>query len=143
MIPTTIENIIVKYLTTQITVNELDILENWLLDSDNELLFKEFVKTNFLIDINTKEFDKERIIEELSLKINTKNKPKWLHSIKPMMRYAAVFLLFLSAFFIYQNSINLKQTTAENSIDEVILKSENGLVTILTPSGELLIKSRV
>jgi hypothetical protein len=58
MITNTIENTIVNYLNNQATVTEMEVLEAWLADKNNEKLFLEYVKLNFLIDINTKSFDR-------------------------------------------------------------------------------------
>ena len=51
-----IENIIVKYLNHQASFSELEELDEWIKDPENDELFKSYVRTNYAIDYNLKKF---------------------------------------------------------------------------------------
>ena len=53
MIPKNIENSIVKYLNSEASIIEMEELETWLEDDKKVDVFKDYVKLNYLIDINT------------------------------------------------------------------------------------------
>ena len=54
------KNQIIKYLTNQASLNELDELAIWIQNPANELAFINYVKTNYVIDYNMKKFDTNR-----------------------------------------------------------------------------------
>ncbi|MEO9662433.1 MAG: hypothetical protein ABJG16_14550, partial [Maribacter dokdonensis] len=70
MISKDIENRIIKYFTQSADVEDLDILNNWLLDDKNQKIFKSYVKTHFSINfaMNNSEFDKvkEKLLKEIN-----------------------------------------------------------------------------
>jgi hypothetical protein len=57
MISKKIEKILTKYLNNQASISELEELEKWLEDDANEKHFIEYVKVNYLIDLNLKKFN--------------------------------------------------------------------------------------
>jgi len=141
MISIDIENTIVKFLNNQASVTEMEILEQWLDDPNNEKLFFEYIKVNYLIDVNIQNYDKSKFLTQLSYLI--KNDQKKLYKMKQqkVLRYAAVFVIFISLVatinFIFPN-----QEPSVTAINEVVLKSENGLVSVLNPSGISEIRDR-
>lgn len=142
MIPNSIENTIIKYLSKEASFSEMEILETWLQDSENENLFREYVKLNYLIDINTKHFDKTKLLEELSRIMSEEKKSNLFIRTRSLMRYAAVLILFISSIWIYDNLNDSSQLKSDSAINEVVLKSENGLVKVLNQKGKSQIKGR-
>ena len=142
MITNTIENTIVNYLNNQATVAEMEVLEAWLADKNNEKLFLEYVKLNFLIDINTKSFDKVSLLEAVALEMKKDKKQKAPFKIQSLLRYAAIFVLLIGSVWIYSLLQNSNVNQSNTSINEVVLKSENGLVNILDQTGTSQIKNR-
>lgn len=119
----------------------MDALQAWLETNENDKLFLEYVKVNYLIDVNTKHFDSKILLEELSVVIREEKQKSIRLRTQKLMRYAAVFVLFIfSSYFITNYVINSE--TPNQTLNEVVLKSENGLVNVLNQSGESQIKSR-
>lgn len=141
MITPHIENIIIKYLNAEASASEMDALEAWLETNENDKLFLEYVKVNYLIDVNTKHFDSKNLLEELSAVIREEKQKTIRLKTHKLMRYAAVFvLLIFSSYFITNYVMN--SDTTNQTLNEVVLKSENGLVNVLNQNGESQIKSR-
>lgn len=136
-----IENIIVKFLNTEANAFELEFLENWIKEPENEKLFLEYVKINYLIDINTKQFDHSNILQEINSLLKKEDKRFSRLNKKLVFRYAAVFLILVSIFWVYTFT-NADKNENQSSINEVILKSENGLINVLNQKGETQITNR-
>ncbi len=97
MIPQETENIIVKYLTNQATLSELDKLASWLDNPKNTKLFSDYVKANYAINYNMKEYNSAQIKAHL---LSIINKDKTTYRLakrkRGFFKYAAVALIFLS-----------------------------------------------
>ena len=59
MINKNIQKLIIKYLNKQATYTERNELDLWLENLDNYKVFKAYVKTNYLINLNMDKFDAE------------------------------------------------------------------------------------
>ncbi len=140
MVPENIENIIVKFLSSQATAPEIEQLEAWLQNSDNEKVFREYVKVNYLIDVNTMHFDKAKLLDELSVKMQKESKTSLSIRAKKILRYAAIFVLLVSSYWAYDNFLKQDQLAFDSSIKEAILKSEDGTIKVLNPTGSAKIK---
>lgn len=138
----TIENCIVKYLNNEATIQEIELLENWLNNAENELVFKEYIKTNYLIDIHTMHFDKGKLLEELASQMKKDKRLQLQQTVRSFYKYAAILVLFISAYLGYNYFFNTTTSSSLNAINEVVLKSENGLITVLNQEGEQPIKRR-
>jgi transmembrane sensor len=57
VISTRKQNILTKYLNNQASTSELEELKKWLKKDANEKYFIEYIKINYLIDINLKKFN--------------------------------------------------------------------------------------
>jgi len=60
---------IIKFLTNSANTFELDVLNNWLKDTSNEKLFKEYVKTHYAITIGMSDTNYEDIKKRLQEEI--------------------------------------------------------------------------
>ena len=84
-----IEKIIVKYLSNQATFAELDALDNWIKNPENEKLFQSYIRTNYAIDYNLKKFNAAKIKLMLSEEIAKEKKVFRLKKIRQRILYGA------------------------------------------------------
>ena len=141
MLSKDIETILIKYLNKQASVDEMEILENWLENTENEKLFLEYVKVNYLIDVNLQNYDKSKFLIELLGLIKDEQRKSIKFNKKAVLRYAAIFLIFVSIASVYK-LVYQTQEPSVTTMNEVVLKSENGLVNILKSNGTSQIKNR-
>ena len=57
MVSKKIQNILIKYLNNQASIAEIEEIELWLNNESNKKFFIEYVKVNYLIDLNLKKFN--------------------------------------------------------------------------------------
>ena len=132
-----VEQLIVKFITNQANLEEIDILTKWLEKStDNQTVFQDFVKTNYAIDYVTNTFDSGMVRKNLSQKIKQNNTFFYKRRIQSSFKYAAIVLFCIGTFYFYQKN---NVTTQKNNIlipkEELItLVSEDGTVEIINPS---------
>ncbi len=88
-----IQNIIIKYLSHQATFSELNDLEKWVQNPNNEKLFNSYIRTNYAIDYNMKKFNSEKIKIELLKEIANERKVFKLKKRYQVMRYAAAMVI--------------------------------------------------
>jgi len=142
MIPENIENHIVKYLNAEASMIEMEELESWLIDDNNLNIFKDYIKVNYLIDINTVSFDNSEVLKALEQEMQKRKVVSLRQKTRKLWRYAAVFIILIaSTWGIYQFSFNTAATN-DQTLNEVVLKSENGSINILNQSGNTQIKDR-
>lgn len=142
MIPESIENSIVKYLNSEASIEEMEQLEKWLKTPRHQEIFKEYIKVHYLIDINTLTFDDSKLLESLSQEIRQTKVVSFRHKTQKLLRYASIIILLIAstALFFYFNTI--QNQSSEQPVNEVVLKSENGKINILSQVGEEQIKDR-
>lgn len=112
------QNILVKYLCNQATFSELDELDIWIKNPENEKLFESYIRTNYAIDYNLKKFDSEKVKTKLLKEIANEKKVIRIKIKRRRLLYMAaasivVGLLAVSFFFTY----NVNKTSA---IDPII-----------------------
>ena len=137
MISKDIENRIVKYFTQSADVEDLDVLNNWLGEENNQMIFKLYVKTHFVINLamNDPNLDKVRgeLIKEIRNDNKTKNKIRFLSVLK----FAAIAIIFLGLGFLMKNNLSITNT---NEVvvprqDLITLELGNGEKQIITEDG--------
>jgi transmembrane sensor len=74
------EKILVKYLMNTANVDDLEVLTKWLKDDHNKEIFKDYIKTNFAMDINANKFNTENAKKEYLRKI--RHDKKLVHRLK-------------------------------------------------------------
>lgn len=139
MLTPEIENIIVKYLTSQVSMSELDELEVWISKNSNEDIFKNYVKINYLIDYNMEKFNTDHSKQKLMEFIKNEKKVIKMKSFHRIMKYvaAAVVISALALTYIFkdtvfnnQNSIVIAPKIINNNIkpgtDKATLTLQNG-----------------
>jgi transmembrane sensor len=137
MISKDIENKIVKFLNQSADVVDLNILNSWLEDEENQQIFKSYVKTHFAINLamNDPKLNKvkEELVKEMRKEENSVNKIRFLSVLK----YAAIAIVFLGLGFLMKN--NLFDTTTTDMIipreDLITLELGNGEKQVITEAG--------
>jgi len=135
-----IENKLVKYLMNAANIDDLEVLTNWLKDDQNKQIFKNYIRTNYAMDINTNKFDTNNAKKEY-LRIIRQDK-KLVHELKihKVFKYvAAAVIVFGLGYFYQQGSFNrpmeitpiIVNTTIESDTDKATLTLEDGSVVAL------------
>lgn len=102
MISQDIHRLIIKYLTRQTTLLERNKLEVWLENYDNYKLFKEYVKTNYLIDLNMEMFEADDSKKEL---LELIHKEKKQYRFRRYTKYAAAAVIVFGLGYFFKDSI--------------------------------------
>jgi hypothetical protein len=138
-----IENIIVKYLNHQASFSELEELDEWIKDPENEELFKSYVRTNYAIDYNLKKFSSKKIKAILSKEIAKEKKVFRLKKIRQRILYMAAASLIVgilaTSYFLKDTLFNkpsettpiIANITIAIGTDKAILTLEDGSVVAL------------
>lgn len=142
------ENLIVKFITKNITTDELDELSEWILNSENEKIFKEFVRTNYAIDFNMLQFNAEKIKIKLLNKIKEESSKNKVFKIKSYYKYiaAAVIVTLLILPFAIKNNLKASdkefvETQLHPGTDRAILTLENGEHLVLEKGKNQTLKN--
>ncbi|MDO5971780.1 FecR domain-containing protein [Flavivirga aquimarina] len=130
----TIQNLIVKYLTNSANAKELDILQSWIEVPSNKKIFKEFVKTYYLIKLSMGNPDQDEIKKRLQKEIKADKVFFLRKKIKTTFKYAAIAILFISIGYFL---INIK---SRYSTDEPIIVKEEK-ITLELENGEIIVIS--
>jgi ferric-dicitrate binding protein FerR (iron transport regulator) len=138
-----IQNILVKYLSNQATFEELDALDNWIKNPENEKLFQSYIRTNYAIDYNLKKFNSDKIKLMLSEKIAKEKKVFRIKKIRQRILYGAaaslVIGLLATGFFLNSNRFTSPEvntpivvnTPIKVGTDKATLTLEDGTVVAL------------
>lgn len=150
-----IQNILVKYLSNQATFSELDELDEWLKNPENEQLFKSYIRTNYAIDYNFKKFNSEEIKTMLSMEVANERKVIKFKRIRKRLLYvtaAAVIIGLLATNFFFKDYFfneSLEKApvivskTIEIGTDKATLTLEDGSVVTLQKGNNYQTKTAV
>ena len=121
-----INKIITKYLNNEASVEEQEILLNWLDNSENKKEFKDFIALNYLVNKNAPDVNH---LDALNDVLNEINKGKFISSspirLKTFLRYAAILIVVVGVSFFYKYNFSRQSKLVIQ--DEVItLQLENG-----------------
>lgn len=123
------ERLIVKFITNQASQDEIEQLTTWLKDDENQIAFKEFVKTNYAIDTSLYIFDSTEVKKQISERIKKENNVFQKRRFSSYYKYAAVFILAIGGFYFYQhlNLLGSKQNVnvVVSREEEIILQLSN------------------
>ncbi|GGA88152.1 iron dicitrate transporter FecR [Flavobacterium palustre] len=141
MISNRIENIIAKFLTSQASASELSELELWIEDANNLEMFNRYVKINYAIEYNMKEFDSYGVKSKLQEAFARENKERKLKKLRKIIYYsaAAVVLGIVTTTYFYRLGLFDKpvatpvvvKNTIEAGTDKAILTLEDGSAVVL------------
>lgn len=138
---TDFEITIAKYLTHSISSTELDDLNMWIEEVDNDHLFNSNVQIDYLTRHVMSQYNAEKAKQKLLHKIRQDKRLFRNHQIIRFSKYAAVAILFLALGHVYQQTENAKTTVKlekENS-DQITLKLSNGSLKTISEDGSISI----
>ena len=140
-----IEKLIVKYLTNSATINDLDILSDWISKPANERMFKDYVQTYYAIICSMNKNDSQKTVEQL---LRTIRKEKsFTHKLKTNVIYkyavaASIILMVSITIFLSEkdNTVELTEpiivnNQIESGTDKATLTLEDG-TNVLLVKGE-------
>ncbi|RKR09008.1 FecR family protein [Flavobacterium sp. 90] len=121
------ERLIVKFITNQASQEEIETLTEWLKEEENQIVFKDFVKTNYAIDSVVNTFDSTEVRKQLSERIQEENNVFQKRRFSSYYKYAAILIVAFGSFYFYKNS-NLFHSRANVVVprqDEIVLQIDN------------------
>ncbi|MFT6065238.1 MAG: ferric-dicitrate binding protein FerR (iron transport regulator) [Paraglaciecola sp.] len=135
MISKNIQNILTKYLSKQASFSDLERLEEWLENSANKEEFINYVKINYLVDMNTRQFNTDESEKKLLSFILKEKKIDKLKRVRAFFKYAAavVILIFGAYFYNYSTLSNLEEVAIPS--DNITLKTNDGNIQIIDEKG--------
>lgn len=125
------EKIIIKYLTSKISAEELKSLENWILDSENKKEFEKIIKTNQELNDTYLTIDTDNAFDIVSKKLDSISNTAKYNRHKKILQYAASIVLCIaisiSSYLIFKTN----NTIAQN---EIILRLGDENIAIINDS---------
>jgi len=126
-----LEKIIIKYLTSKISAEELKSLENWILDSENKKEFEKIIKTNQELNDTYLTIDTDNAFDIVSKKLDSISNTAKYNRHKKILQYAASIVLCIaisiSSYLIFKTN----NTIAQN---EIILRLGDENIAIINDS---------
>ena len=128
------EDLIIKYLNQNASVEDLKTLLVKLKEKENVKLFKSYIKTNYYSLYVLNDIDRKDIIKIIKNKIDLeRKKSKRIDFIKKSFQYAALFIIVLGLGY-YIKSTQQNIVVEEKIVpkaDDIVLETENGEQLIL------------
>ncbi|OXA67340.1 hypothetical protein B0A67_22165 [Flavobacterium aquidurense] len=121
------ERLIVKFITNQASKDEIEALNEWLKEEENQIVFKDFVKINYAVDAATYTFDSSEVKKQLTERIQKEKNVFQKRIFSSYYKYAAIFILVLGGFYFYQNSnlFHHKENVVVPRQDDIVLQLGN------------------
>lgn len=118
------ERLIVKFITNQASQKEIETLTEWLKEDENQIVFKDFIKTNYAIDTVLNNFDSAEVRKQLSERIKKENSVFYKRRFSSYYKYAAILIVALGGFYFYKNTLAVqsKQNVVIPREDEIVLQ---------------------
>lgn len=122
------ERLIVKFITNQASQEEIEQLTEWLKEEENQIVFKDFVKTNYAIDTALNTFDSSEVRKQLSERMEKENNVFTKRRFSSYYKYAAILVVALGGFYFYKNSSSeqARKNVIVPRVDEIVLQYGNG-----------------
>ncbi len=128
------EDLIIKYLNQNTSVEDLKNLLVKLKEKENVKLFKSYIKTNYYSLYVLNDIDRKDIIKVIKYRIDLERKnSKRIDFIKKSFQYAALFIIVLGLGY-YIKSTQQNIVVEEKIVpkaDDIVLETENGEQLIL------------
>lgn len=135
MILDNVQRLMAKFLNKQATLLERDELEVWLEDSANYGLFKDYVKTNYLVNIAMDLYDTDDTKKQLLDLIKKEKKVYRLHKSYRLLKYASVIIVLIGLGYLYNNGYFKNSPKVNIPTDSITLQLENGNIEIISENG--------
>jgi len=136
--------LIVKFITNQASQEEIERLTEWLKEEENQIVFRDFVKTNYAIDTALNSFDSSEVRKQLSERIQTENNVFVKRRFSSYYKYAAILIVALGGFYFYKNlnAEQVKPNVVIPRIDEIVLQLDNNSEETIDTSDVRNIKDK-
>lgn len=130
------EKLIVKFITNQASQEEIELLTQWLEDTNNQKVFKDFVKINYAVDCINNAFDTDIAKKELLQKIKHEKRIFSIRKVQSYFKYAAILIMLIgvSYFFQKENLFNQKDNVLIPKEELITLQLADGSVQIINTS---------
>jgi hypothetical protein len=142
MISKKTQHILTKYVNNQASISELEELEQWLKEDSNEKYFIEYIKINYLIDLNLKTFNTLSSETKLLDFISKEKKIHKLRKIKKIYKYAASIAILISVVYFYNQNETSKIQLDTIPSESITLKMDDGKIKIIDDKGSFKIKDK-
>ncbi|WP_299671857.1 FecR family protein [uncultured Polaribacter sp.] len=116
-----IEKKIVKFLMNAANIDDLEVLTTWLQKKKNKQLFKDYIRTNYAMDININPFDTEKAKREYLRKIRQDKKKGHTLKIYTLFKYAAAAVLIFGLGYFYQQGVF---KTSQEKVTPIIVNNK-------------------
>tara|TARA_B100000809_G_scaffold213624_1_gene218085 strand:+ start:52377 stop:53543 length:1167 start_codon:yes stop_codon:yes gene_type:complete len=130
------ELIIVKYFSNSASTEDMLELSEWIKDSSNGLIFRDYVKTNYLIDINMLDFNTEKEKEKIFKKIEKTEKTFRINRLNKLYKYAAILIVTFGLLFVYENKEAFFLQNKDNSIGKIKIEPGKDKAILTLESGD-------
>ncbi|MEJ4089775.1 FecR family protein [Galbibacter orientalis] len=143
MIPSKIEDIIVKFLTNAATLNELEVLHEWIENDNNAKVFKTYIETHFAIAIAMNQPDLKKVKQDFLKDIKKEKRKQQLQKITSVVKYAAVVIFIVGASFLAKNQFfpeSIKESISSRE-EQITLQLANGELKSIKNGAKEVIKN--
>lgn len=132
-----LHNLIVKYITSSISAEELDQLEIELKKPSNSQLFDDYVRLNFRIERKMKSYDTEKSKQLLLDKIKKDKGNLKKFKYGSVFKYAAIIIFSMTLGYFVNENISNEVPTKEFSPKEnfITLEREDGNIQVISEDG--------
>lgn len=140
-----IEKIVVKFFMNAADVNDLETLTNWIKNKENLQTFKNYVKTNYAMDVNMNEFNTENAKKEYLYKIRQdkkKNKRFKIYKISAYAVAASIALIISLTIFFNQEAAEPQFTEPIIVNNQIKNGSDKATLTLEDGSEVALVKGK-
>ncbi|KAA5825125.1 FecR family protein [Algibacter amylolyticus] len=117
-----IEKIIVKYLTKSASANDLDVLSRWIKIPSNIELFKDFVKTHYVINYSVNNPDTEKLLIQLLMVVRKEKSFLYKLRNQSVYKYTAAAILVGMMVFAYLFKDNMHLGDVEENTPVIVHK---------------------
>jgi len=135
MFSVNIKKIVAKYFNKQATKSEREELGLWLEHPTNFREFKEYIKTNYIINLSMELYDSDNSKKKLLGLIEKEKKTSKLYRYYKLIKYAAMLLLFIELGYLNKEGYFSKNFVLNVPSDSITLELENGNIEIITKNG--------
>ncbi|MGB3775700.1 MAG: hypothetical protein WA951_10630, partial [Leeuwenhoekiella sp.] len=84
------EHLLIKYLSKEVMDLELDVLEDWIKNPENEAILKEFAELNYAIEIEMNNSNPDKIKELLLHEMRSDKNALRNKKLRSVFKYAAI-----------------------------------------------------
>jgi transmembrane sensor len=136
--------LIVKYITNQASQDEIEALTEWLKDEEHQIVFKDFIKTNYAIDVVMCTFDSTELKKQLFERIQKENTVFQKRRFSSYYKYAAILIFVFGGFYFFQQS-NLFHATDNVVIprqEDIVLQLDNEFTEKIDTSEARTLKDK-